>query len=71
MLRRMYRELAQRRQNGIVVRLLWDVVRDRVVIRYRDDATGDAFTCEVPRGRALQAFHHPNAFRADASPAFA
>ena len=60
----MYRELARRRQSGIVVRLLWDVVRDRVVIRYRDDSTGDAFTCEVPRNRALQAFHHPNAFRA-------
>jgi hypothetical protein len=67
MLPLMYRELARRSQSGIVVRLLWDVVKDRVVIRYRDHATGDAFTCEVPRSRALQAFQHPNAFRADVS----
>jgi YD repeat-containing protein len=58
-----YRELAERDQGGIVVRLLWDARGDRVVIRYRDDHTGDAFVAEVPKTQALTAFRHPNAYR--------
>ena len=30
------RELAQRNQNGLIVRLLWDSIRDCVILRYRD-----------------------------------
>ncbi len=59
----MYRELAKRSQNGVVVRLLWDATDDRVFIRYRDHRGGDAFSAEVPKSEALAAFHHPNLFR--------
>jgi hypothetical protein len=57
------RELAQRTQNGLIVRLLWDSIRDSVILRYRDLQSGDAFTAEVPKAHALAAFNHPNAYR--------
>lgn len=60
---RMLHELAKRNDHGIVVRLLWDSIRDRVIVRYHDERSGDAFTTDVPKSRALSAFHHPNAFR--------
>lgn len=56
-------ELAKRTQNGIVVRLLWDSLRDRVVVRYRDERSGDSFQADIPRNRALDVFYHPNAYR--------
>lgn len=59
----MHHELARRSHDGLVVRLLWDALRDRVIVRYRDIRTGDAFTAEVPRDQALAAFEHPNAYR--------
>jgi hypothetical protein len=63
MVPRMYRELAKRSHDGIVVRLLWDAVRDRVIVTYRDERTSDAFAADVPRSEALQAFRHPNVYR--------
>lgn len=57
-------ELARRTDSGITVRLLWDRARGQVLIRYRDRRTGDAFTNVVPNPRALDAFRHPNAYRA-------
>ena len=57
------RELAERQSDGLVVRLLWDPVRNQTVLRYRDRQTGDAFVTDVPNGRALVAFEHPNVFR--------
>jgi hypothetical protein len=59
-------ELAQRRANGVIVRLLWDSARNQVVLRYRDRETGDAFVTDVPNPRALTAFEHPNVFRPSA-----
>ena len=59
----MQRELAKRIDQGIVVRILWDSLTDRVIVRYRDERSGDMFAAEVPRDQALDAFHHPNAFR--------
>jgi hypothetical protein len=64
---RMVYELAERRQNGLIVRLLWDSLRDAVILRYRDRASDDAFVTEVPRTQALVAFKHPNAYRPLAS----
>jgi hypothetical protein len=58
-------ELAERRQCGVIVRLLWDSARNQVVLRYRDRETGDAFVIDVPNRRALTAFKHPNVFRPD------
>jgi hypothetical protein len=57
------RELAERRSDGLLVRLLWDPDRNQTVLRYRDRQTGDAFATDVPNARALVAFEHPNAFR--------
>jgi hypothetical protein len=56
-------ELAERRGNGLIVRLLWDSARNQVVLRYRDRDTGDAFVTDVPNPKALTAFRHPNVFR--------
>ena len=56
-------ELAERRQDGLLVRLLWDPQRNQTVLRYRDRRTGDAFLTDVPNERALVAFEHPNAYR--------
>jgi hypothetical protein len=57
-------ELAQRSEDGLTVRLLWDALRNQVVLRYRDRRTGDAFVADIPNAKALAAFHHPNAYRA-------
>jgi hypothetical protein len=59
----MHHELAKRSDNGIVVRLLWNAAADCVIVRYRDQRTGDAFVAQVPRSEAMTAFRHPNAFR--------
>ena len=58
-------ELAKRRQSGVIVRLVWDSVRDQVVLRYRDCDGGDTFVVDVPNAKALSAFEHPHAFRPD------
>ena len=57
-------ELARRSQDGLTVRLLWDALRNQVVLRYRDRRTGDTFVRDVPNAQALVAFQHPNSFRA-------
>jgi hypothetical protein len=59
----MQHELAKRVHDGIVVRLVWDALQDRVIVRYRDQRTGDAFSADVPKEQALAAFRHPNAYR--------
>jgi hypothetical protein len=56
-------ELAERKSDGLLVRLLWDPQRNQTVLRYRDRKTGDAFLSDVPNERALVAFQHPNAYR--------
>jgi hypothetical protein len=56
-------ELAERRECGLTVRLLWDSIRDQTVLRYRDRRTGDRFVADVPNAAALVAFRHPNVFR--------
>lgn len=57
------RELAERRSSGLTVRLLWDEARNQTVLRYTDHMSEEAFVTDVPNGRALVAFRHPNAFR--------
>jgi hypothetical protein len=56
-------ELAQRGHNGLTVRLLWDSIRDQVILRYRDRLNDDVFTAQVPKAQALTAFDHPNLYR--------
>ena len=57
--------LAERENDGIVVRLFWDdgaAPGEDVILRYRDDRDGQSFTARPPRERALHAFYHPNAY---------
>jgi hypothetical protein len=59
------RLLAEREQDGILVRLFWDeraTPGDDLILRYRDQRTGRGFTSHPPRDRALDAFYHPNAY---------
>lgn len=56
-------ELAERKGDGLLVRLLWDPERNQTVLRYRDRLTGERFVTDVPNDRALTAFNHPNAYR--------
>jgi hypothetical protein len=59
------RELAQRRNDGLDIRLLWDSATDRVSVALHDGKTGEGFEVEVGRGeRALDVFHHPFAYAA-------
>jgi hypothetical protein len=57
--------LAERESAGILVRLFWDerAAPDAdVLVRYRDLRSGDSFIVRPPRGQALRAFYHPNAY---------
>ena len=49
------RELAHRANNGIEVSLFWEKVGD--VLK-----TDEFFELEIPRDRAMDAFHHPYAY---------
>jgi predicted secreted Zn-dependent protease len=64
-------ELAKRSHDGLVVRLVWDPLGDQVIVRHRDRHTDEAFAAAVPNERALDAFHHRNAYRLACSPATA
>jgi hypothetical protein len=57
--------LAERENDGILVRLYWDEAAspgNDVILRYRDGRSGRTFLARPPRERALHAFHHPNAY---------
>lgn len=56
------RELDQRSNDGIDVRLLWSPDSDRVWIDVRDGRLGGSFRVEVEPGDALAAFRHPYAY---------
>jgi hypothetical protein len=64
------RQLAERSGGGIVVQLYWidsaPPGRD-VFVEYRDERQEVFFTVWPPRERALEAFHHPNAYADDAT----
>lgn len=57
--------LAERENDGILVRLFWDERAEPgadVILRYRDRRAGRVFTAHPPRERALDAFYHPHAY---------
>ena len=58
-----YQELALRSQTGITVRLLWDDATNEIWLSYADRRDQDEFATVVPAKDALEAFHHPNAYR--------
>jgi hypothetical protein len=58
------RELDQRTNDGLDVRLLWDPGEDRVTVAVTDHRNGEDFEIEVgPGDRPLDVFHHPFAYR--------
>jgi hypothetical protein len=61
------RELDRRTSDGIEVRLLWSQNDGRVTVTVTDTKTGEAFELPVREGeRALDVFHHPYAYAAQA-----
>jgi hypothetical protein len=60
------RELAHRTSDGIEVSLYWDKVGDTLTLEVYDAKLEEYFEIEVPRDRALDAFHHPYAYLAAA-----
>jgi hypothetical protein len=66
------RELDHRVIDGISVLLLWRPHDERVFVAVDDAKTGESFTIEVGEDRrALDVFHHPFAYAADAPAAAA
>jgi hypothetical protein len=58
-----WRELASRRSGGITVGLYWRPLGDEVSVHVSDEATGESFVLEPPKGAALAAFYHPYAHK--------
>ena len=56
------RELAYRASNGLEVWLYWDKAGDTLTLEVYDSKSEEYFELEVPRDRALDAFHHPYAY---------
>lgn len=56
------RELAQRTNDGINVRLLWRPDTNRVAIALEDERSGQFLWFEVDGADALAAFRHPYAY---------
>jgi hypothetical protein len=65
------RELAHRSSNGIEVSLFWTKVGNILTVEVFDTKSDEFFALEVPSDKALDAFHHPYAYRAAASRALA
>lgn len=57
------RELARRTGDGVDVALLWDAGTDRVFVVVDDERRGERFRIAVGNSNALDAFHHPYAYR--------
>jgi hypothetical protein len=63
-------ELAERSNDGVEVRLLWDRGADEVVLEVYDNKTGTITEVQVPRDRAMDAFRHPFVYFEPATPLF-
>ncbi len=63
-------ELAERSNDGIEVRLVWNRGTGEIVLELTDDKTGTALEVQVPDDRALDAFQHPFAYVKHADPLF-
>jgi hypothetical protein len=58
-------ELAQRANDGVEIRLLWNRADGRLTIVVDDSRTGESFDLVAESGKeALDAFHHPFAYAA-------
>jgi len=57
-------ELAQRRNDGLEITLLWARADDSVLVAVLNERTGSTVAFPVDRRRALDAFYHPFAYTA-------
>lgn len=57
-------ELDRRSGNGIDVTLVWEPATTQVFVGVADMRTGYQFAIEVDPAHALDAFHHPFAYKA-------
>jgi hypothetical protein len=57
-------ELDHRVADGVHVTLLWSPATDRVTVEVVDEGRGERFEIDVPKHRAMDAFHHPYAYAA-------
>jgi hypothetical protein len=57
------RELDHRINDGIDVTLLWDPHTDRTFVAVEDHRRGESFEFGIRAVDALDAFHHPYAYR--------
>jgi hypothetical protein len=57
-------ELAQRRNDGLEITLLWARTDDTVHVTVLNERTGRKVAFPVERSRALEAFYHPFAYAA-------
>jgi hypothetical protein len=60
------RELAHRSSNGVSVWLYWEKVGDTLSLEVYDERSEEFFQVDVPRDRAMDAFHHPYVYRVQA-----
>jgi hypothetical protein len=56
-------ELDYRSAHGVEVTLLWHPTRNTVTVEVHDRKAGECFRLSVDRDKALDAFHHPYAYR--------
>ena len=57
-------ELAQRRNDGLEITLLWAPADDSVHVAVVNERTGRSASFPVDRAKALDAFYHPFAYAA-------
>lgn len=57
-------ELAQRRNDGLEITLLWAPVDDSVHLSVVNERTGSTVAFPVDRAKALDAFYHPFTYAA-------
>jgi hypothetical protein len=53
------RELSRRTSGALVIALVWDAIKDAVILSVDDLSTGDRIRVEPPRGQERYAFEHP------------
>ena len=56
------RELAQRRNDGFEVTLLWSESTDALTVTVHDTRSGEFLELGAPPAQALEAFYHPFAY---------
>ena len=59
-----FRELAHRVSGGVEVRLLWNVLENRLAVTVSDLRSGETLVIDTEHSHALEVFYHPYAHAA-------